>query len=146
MQPGRFMVAVAAILEHRATGQVLLLQRSPTLDHAPGMWEGISGRMHQGEDPEGALRREIREETGISEVEIVQPLWVSHFFRGAQLAEYEVVYVANWCRTDTLAVTLSVEHAQYQWVTAEEARAILEASGLQSSIDAFLKARVLWES
>jgi dUTP pyrophosphatase len=139
------MVAVAAILEHRGTGRILLLRRSSTVDHAAGVWEGISGRIHQGEGPETALRREIQEETGITEVEILQPLWVNHFFRGPQLPAHEVVYIAYWCRTDSREVSLSEEHTVYQWVAAEEAKALVASSNLQPSITAFLAARALWD-
>jgi dUTP pyrophosphatase len=100
--------------------------------------------MHQGEEPDAALRREIEEETGIADVEIVQPLWVNHFFRGPQLPAHEVVYIAYWCRTDSREVSLSDEHAAHQWVAPEEASALVASSGLQPSISAFLAARALW--
>jgi 8-oxo-dGTP diphosphatase len=138
------MVAVAAIVEDRASCEILLMQRSSTVDHAAGVWEGISGRMHQGEDPVDALRREIQEETGITEVEIVQPIWVNHFFRGPRLPAYEVVYIAYWCRTDDRAVTLSDEHADYCWVTTDEAIRLTETSGIQPSIEAFRASRAAW--
>lgn len=45
--PGRFMVAVGAIIENSTTGKILLLKRSEKRDFAPLIWEEINGRMHQ---------------------------------------------------------------------------------------------------
>jgi hypothetical protein len=41
---GRFMVALGAIVEHAATGRILLLKRSATADFSGGIWEHITGR------------------------------------------------------------------------------------------------------
>lgn len=67
------MVAAAAVIEHVGTGDLLLLRRSVDRDFAPKMWEDISGRFRQGKDAVEALYREVLEETGISDLDLVAP-------------------------------------------------------------------------
>lgn len=53
--------AVAAVLIQ--SGRVLLIRRG--VDPGAGLWALPSGFMEQGESPELAIRREVREETGV---------------------------------------------------------------------------------
>jgi 8-oxo-dGTP diphosphatase len=59
--PVTLVVAVALI---DADGRVLLAQR-PEGKPMAGLWEFPGGKMHDGESPEAALIRELREELGI---------------------------------------------------------------------------------
>lgn len=56
------LVAAVALID--AEGRVLLAQRPPGKSLA-GLWEFPGGKVEQGESPEGALIRELREELGI---------------------------------------------------------------------------------
>ena len=47
----------------------------------PDSWEDIGGRLGPSESPEEGLRREIFEETGIKDIEIIKPLTMFHVFR-----------------------------------------------------------------
>ncbi|MGH7858426.1 MAG: NUDIX domain-containing protein [Candidatus Binatia bacterium] len=141
MQPGRFMVATAAVLEHAPTGDVLMLRRSDDADFAAGFWEDISGRMHHGEDPETALRREVREETGIEDIEIIRPIRVWHMYRGPVGPDTELVGIAYWCRTAVRAVRLSSEHVDFRWLSPDEAAARASHPGTRASIEAFVQDR-----
>ena len=138
---GRFMVAAAAVLEHDQSGDILLLRRGRDRDFAPEVWEDVSGRLHQGEHPEQALRREIEEETGITDVEIVTPIRAFHFFRGERRAEYELVGIAFWCRTKSRTVTLSGEHTEFRWLPATEALELAGHEGIRANIAAFVGLR-----
>lgn len=57
----RFVVA-AVITD----GDRVLLLRRPADDFMPGLWELPSGKVEPGEDVEQALRRETKEETGLT--------------------------------------------------------------------------------
>lgn len=54
----------------RAEGEVLLLRRSGEVGSYPGKWGAVAG--HAEGDPEEAARREIVEETGFTDVELVR--------------------------------------------------------------------------
>ena len=62
--PAPPLVLVAAVVLVDADGRVLLAQR-PDGKSMAGLWEFPGGKVDQGETPEAALIRELREELGI---------------------------------------------------------------------------------
>ena len=126
----KFIVAVAFIIER--DGAILMLRRSPTKDHAPGEWEFGSGRVEHGEQPEEAVHREVREETGL-EVDIVEPVTTFHFYRGA--AREEAVGITFWGRYRSGELTPSQEHDQAIWVSPAEARSLVSFPGGLAALD-----------
>jgi 8-oxo-dGTP diphosphatase len=139
-QVGRFLVATGAIIENTSTGKVLLLKRSDEKDFSAGIWEYVTGRLHQFEEPELGLRREVMEEAGI-EIEIVKPISVFHIFRGEKTAENELVGIMYWCKTDSGEVKLSEEHSDSRWVTTDEALELISKPSMQADIKAFIGER-----
>lgn len=134
---GRFMVAVGAIIEHVPTGRILLIQRSSRADFSPGIWELISGRMKQFEELDEALRREIAEETGLTDIEIIKPLNASHFYRGTRAADTEIILIMYWVRTTTDRITFSHEHDGYRWLPPHEAVNLVELPAIRRDIAIF---------
>ena len=136
------MVAVGAVIEHVPTGRVLLLKRADDMDFAGGMWDDVGGRVHQFEEPDDTLRREISEECGLS-VEIVKPLRTFHLFRGERTAEHELIGVIYWCQSTSDQVTLSAEHSEYRWLLPHEAIELLDDPGIKEDVEAFIRERGL---
>jgi|GEM_PF-293665 8-oxo-dGTP pyrophosphatase MutT (NUDIX family) len=132
MAIGRFIAGIGALIYDPEDDKYLLLRRSSEKDFAPGAWECVTGRVDQGESFEGALHREVREEIGIE----VHPLFLigtTHFFRGEPRPENELVGLVYCCsienkRNNKKEIQLSAEHAEYRWLTAGQARLILNAS------------------
>ncbi|MDE0697879.1 MAG: (deoxy)nucleoside triphosphate pyrophosphohydrolase [Boseongicola sp.] len=58
------LVLVSAVALVDPDGRVLLAQR-PSGKSMPGLWEFPGGKIEEGEAPEAALMRELREELGI---------------------------------------------------------------------------------
>ncbi len=136
-EEGRFLVAVGAMIEHAESGRILLLKRSADVAFLPGVWEDIGGRLKQFEEPEHALRREVREESGL-EIEIVRPINIFHLFHGERNAENEMIIITYWCRCHSEHVVLSDEHSAYRWLPPQEALRLAEHEGVRSDLEAFL--------
>lgn len=134
---GRFMVAAGAVIEHRQTGKLLLIQRAPELDWHPGEWELIYGRIDQFESVQEGLAREVREETGITELEVAATLSVWHIFRGPVTAENEVIGITFRCLTGQTTPQLSSEHIAYRWVTVEEALQLIQVPGIRRDVERY---------
>jgi 8-oxo-dGTP pyrophosphatase MutT (NUDIX family) len=108
---------VAAVCVFAFRGDRLLaLRRSPRNEAAPGAWEGISGRIEAGEQPEDAAVRETREETGL-EVRL-QPRPITAY--RAQRRQKDMLVVVYRAEAEGAVVTLSDEHDGSAWVTVEE--------------------------
>jgi 8-oxo-dGTP diphosphatase len=127
MSIGRFRAGVGAVIWSPGRNAYLLLQRAPDKDFAPGAWECVTGRVDQGEDFETALRREVREELGRTfAVEVDFIIGTSHFYRGPETADHELLGVIYHCSpVGTTSIELSVEHSRYRWVPANEVQAEL---------------------
>jgi 8-oxo-dGTP pyrophosphatase MutT (NUDIX family) len=79
---------------------VLLLSASDPVDRAkPPWWEIPGGGIDPHESSDDAARRELYEETGITDVEIGPCVWTQHSvfdFAGMHFDQHERVHVA-WC-------------------------------------------------
>lgn len=105
-----------------ADGKILLLRRALDDRYMPGYWDLPGGKGDDtDEDDEYALRREVREETGL---ELDGPLQVVHTsstsydtgeFQGKQ---YDLHVFLGRC--SAAEVRLSNEHMDYAWVDQSE--------------------------
>ncbi len=138
---GKFSVGIGAIIEHTGSGKILLLHRASTVDFESNKWDDVGGRMHQFENPEETLRREIEEETGIGQIRVVKPIDVSHYFRGSKKATNEMIVITYWCMTASNDIRLSDEHDEYRWVLPEEALQLTEDLQLKRNIKRFIEER-----
>ncbi len=73
--PERIHVAVAAVFDDRR--RVLICRRPPHA-HQGGLWEFPGGKLERGETIESALRRELKEETGIDVISARPLIRVHH--------------------------------------------------------------------
>jgi 8-oxo-dGTP diphosphatase len=98
-----------AIIVNRQ-GQILILRRPE------GVWQFAGGRLEVGEGWNDGLRREVREETGITDLEIVSILMVDNFkWQSQQL--YSVYFL---CSTPEIAIQLSSEHVEDRWLNRSD--------------------------
>ncbi|MFW9904949.1 MAG: NUDIX domain-containing protein, partial [Candidatus Thorarchaeota archaeon] len=130
---------IGALIEHSTSGKIILLHRSPSIDFADNQWDDVGGRMRQFETPEETLQREVKEETGLSNVRILKPLDVSHYFRGDKIADNEMIVITYWCETSCNKIILSPEHDDYRWVSPEEALLLVKDPPLKRNIQRFIK-------
>lgn len=107
----RYGLAVRIFLSHK-DGEILLLQRSPMSRTNPGRWELPGGKVDDGERFDGALRREVYEETGL-EVALDGPLGVVE----QCLPGLRVIHLIILGKVTSGELRVSDEHAASAWVS-----------------------------
>jgi 8-oxo-dGTP pyrophosphatase MutT (NUDIX family) len=105
-------VAVKAVIQNPA-GKFLIVREGER-------WQAVGGRLEKGEKLEDGLRRETQEETGITDLEIGKVIHVDEWFAKPEGELKHIVALFFNCHTTTDKVTLSDEHQEYAWVTADE--------------------------
>ncbi|MFA5135661.1 MAG: NUDIX domain-containing protein [Patescibacteria group bacterium] len=92
------------------------------LQYRQGHWDFPRGHIERGESPQETARREIEEETGISDLRFIPAFrsknrWVFSY-KGTLINKDAVYFIA---RTETKAVKLSDEHRSYAWLDGPDA-------------------------
>ncbi|MHA1171424.1 MAG: NUDIX domain-containing protein [Candidatus Heimdallarchaeota archaeon] len=132
---GQFNFCVAAILEN-PEGEILLIKRAP--DNPPvNVWDVVGGAVEQFEDPFDGLKREIEEETGITDFEIVKALDVFHGLR--EKPKLDMIGLTFWCKTKTREVVLSDEHVEFKWLKPDNALKISNHQIVTSNLEQYIK-------
>jgi dATP pyrophosphohydrolase len=113
------------IVIYTAAGEFLLLERR----RPPGFWQSVTGSLEWGESADDAARRELIEETGITQGFLRNLQWTQVF---EILPSFGKTYAPGITTNlehafalkllEQVPVTLSVkEHVQYRWASAAEA-------------------------
>lgn len=110
---------------------VILFRRTPEpqyllLHYGSGHWDLPKGHIEPGEAAEETARRELKEETGVSEVRFLEGYrqTLRYFFRQQGIGIFKVVifFLAETVQSD---VRLSHEHIGFDWLPYEAALARL---------------------
>ena len=87
-----------------------------------GHWDFPKGGIEEGESEMDAVIREVREETGIADLKLIEGFrqTISYQFKSTEgeINKTVVFYLGN---TSTFKVTLSHEHRAYAWLKFEDA-------------------------
>jgi bis(5'-nucleosidyl)-tetraphosphatase len=110
------------MLEERSAGAIIFRESSVgkrylLLNYPSGHWDFVKGNIEKGEMLKETVIREIKEETGISDVTFVEGFEDKveyHYQRDGQLVHKEVVFFL--AKTKTEKVTLSYEHNGFIWL------------------------------
>jgi 8-oxo-dGTP diphosphatase len=108
------VVAVAALIVRE--NRVLALRRAAGNRAGPGLWETVSGRVEQGEEPALAIAREIVEESAL-EVEVETRPWTAYAAMRIDKPMIVILYRARYVAGE---VKLSDEHDAFAWLSADE--------------------------
>ncbi len=105
-------VDIALVIPHR-NALFLVARRAEGL-HLAGTWEFPGGKIEPGERPVDAARRELAEETGLTDAELEPLVVVVHDYAEAPLRFH--VFVA---RDPVGAVTMDAQR-EHAWLSLEE--------------------------
>ena len=115
------------MLEERSAGAILY-QETPSgklyllLNYPSGHWDFVKGNIEEGEMLKQTVLREIKEETGISDVNFVDGFEdkIEYYYqRDGELVHKEVIFFL--AKTNTNHVKLSHEHLNFAWLKFNDA-------------------------
>ncbi len=128
------------MLEERSAGAILY-RESPSgkfyllLNYPSGHWDFVKGNIEKGETFKQTTLREIREETGITDVSFVEGFQNKveyHYQRDGELVHKEVVFFL--AKTTTEHVEISYEHLGFIWLKFNDALKKLTYKTAQSML------------
>ena len=120
----QFGVAVKAIIMRE--DKFLILKKSSKEDINPNTYDIPGGRLEFGETPEDALKREVKEETGL-DINVIKPTRMWTFMK----EDLQVIGITFLCIAKQDSVKLSFEHDYALWLMQDE---IFEKEDLPSWI------------
>jgi dihydroneopterin triphosphate diphosphatase len=135
MQQFRRPESVLIVIYTDAKDFLLLERRRPA-----GFWQSVTGSLEWGETPDRAARRELQEETGITQGVLVNMQWTQTY---EILASFGKVYAPGVSRNLEHAFSLRLpkrvdvtltEHVQYRWVNDSEAVALVSSDSNRAVI------------
>ncbi|HCJ15277.1 NUDIX hydrolase [Sharpea azabuensis] len=115
----RFHITVKGICVYN--GKTLIMKRVRPSTDGLGYWELPGGGLEYGETPHEALKRELREETGLK-IKIIKPIYTFTAIR----EDYQTVGIGFLAIPEDDHVHISEEHTDYKWVNEEELKATLD--------------------
>ncbi|MCS7133303.1 MAG: bis(5'-nucleosyl)-tetraphosphatase [Candidatus Caldarchaeum sp.] len=134
--------SAGAVVYHRGENSIEYL----LLKYGAGHWDFPKGHIEKNESEIQAVLREVREETGINDLSIIDGFRkvISYMFmKEGRLVRKEVVFYLGEASDKT--VTLSPEHLDYVWLNVEKALEKLTFKTAKETLveaDNFLKTRL----
>ncbi|HLC24800.1 MAG TPA: NUDIX domain-containing protein [Nitrosopumilaceae archaeon] len=109
--------AGAVLFNETDSGKIFLL-----LNYPSGHWDFVKGNIEDEETLQQTVVREIREETGIADVEFIDGFEDKieyHYQRDGILVHKEVIFFL--AKTETIDVKISHEHLGFVWLSFDDA-------------------------
>jgi len=114
-----FHLGVKALIRNPSR-EILLLERNPKFSKA--CWDLPGGRIQKGESLLEALKREMKEEIGLNNLDHIQPFITTLTDIRIQvgLAEVGLIFSIFLCEiSSAFSPQLSHEHIDYKWLTVD---------------------------
>jgi ADP-ribose pyrophosphatase YjhB (NUDIX family) len=121
-------VGVKAFLKNK-DGKYLLIKRSPVkYPEVPNPWDIVGGRIDPGSPLLENLKREVKEETGLSIVSEPRLVAAQDILR---ISEKHIVRLSYVAETEGEPTLDTEENTEYKWMTVEE---IKKQAGLDNYV------------
>ncbi len=111
-------VGVKSFLLNKSRKFLLLKRSSISIGKSANLWDLPGGRIDSRETLEEALKREIKEETGLKSFKLLGLIGVQDIFGWSDKHVVRVTYISRVTKEN---VSLSAEHSEYRWLTFKEA-------------------------
>lgn len=135
-------VAIYVCKKIKGNARYLILKRKSKYMH--GLWGQVAGKIEDGETAWQAALRETKEETGITPEKLYTVDIVESFYEitsnHISIIPAFVAFVA-----ESSSVSLSNEHSEYKWVTANQAKKLLPFIQQKRTIDIIQQEFILKE-
>lgn len=116
-------IVVKSIIYNKRLNKILLVQRCKDDSVGADTWENVGGNVEDGETLDDALRREITEEAGISDIRIDRVAYAA-----LVNAQEPYLIVAYLCEALTDNICLSSEHQAFLWAGREDCFRLLPSA------------------
>jgi len=134
------------MIEENSAGSIIFRENSNQiffllLNYPSGHWDFVKGKIEKDESPQKTTIREIKEETGISDLEFINGFEEKieyNFQYDNNLIHKQVVFFL--AKTITKNVNVSHEHLGYKWLDYENA---IKKITYENSRNALVKANKL---
>src|SRR3989338_9342144 len=111
-------ISAGAIVFREEKGKILYL----LLHYEEGHWDFPKGNIEKGEEEKETVKREIKEETGITKISFIEGFKekIKYFYKreGQTIYKEVVFYLAE---TKESKIKISFEHIGYKWLSYGEA-------------------------
>ena len=126
IRKGNQIEAIIFKKDEKNNYQFLLLKR---IEIKGGFWQSISGGIEENETAEDAVKREIKEEIGVTN--ILQIIKEVYHFVLEENGKEEFVFGAEISANEKIDLTKNIypEHEDYRWCSLDEALNLLKYPG-----------------
>ena len=111
--------------------EFLLLKRSEGQPY-PNLWQMITGKIKENENAYQTALREIKEETGLTPLQLWVAPTVNSFYEPKD--EYICLLPVFAARVESNEIKLSDEHTEYKWVDKLTAQKLLAWEGQRKAV------------
>lgn len=117
----KFFFATKAFIVNKDHKVLILRESEKYVDGVnQSKYDIVGGRLTPGEHFLDALKREIHEETGITDITIGKPFFVNEWRPIVREEQWQIVGTFFECFTDRNNIQLGEDHDAYEWIDPKE--------------------------
>ena len=138
MNEESFQVGIKALIMDESNQVLVMFSTSIGRNRHPPHWDIPGGRIEKNHSIEETLRKEIKEELGIDNIDVIEQLdaGLSKISINVDGVDTRLLFIIYKCKLPTdYKIILSDEHRKYKWVSISEATELLRFKFADSLIE-----------